>query len=143
MSANHPLPCWVYGLCVLVWPLAYLYGGIDIANCTMSYYPLSVIGACGGTYAIYRLCNYIVKLRKRCNEKYPLIRNWGLYPLLNWCGIHSLAILCMHEFEMFSSFMYSVVRGLSLTYYRPIGIVVAIILAYIIIKLPIMKDIYR
>ena len=112
---RHPQPWWVYTICVLVWPLAIVYGGIELSGCGLKYYPLSFIGACGGTCVMYILCKsysrVLTMIRSAFNNEPKLT------PLI-WCGIHSLPILCMHEFEMFSAIMYSITLRLPIDYER-------------------------
>lgn len=134
---KHPMPWWVYALCVMVWPFSICYGDISLAFCTIGYYPLSFIGACGGTYVVYLLCKSLVMLFQKPQLK-PI-----LYPLL-WCGVNSLAILCMHEFEMYTAFLYSIkIRIPEVQYLIGWGeVFIAILLAYIVVKLPYIKKVY-
>lgn len=100
---NHPQPWWVYGLCVFVWPIAYLYGKVELDVCRLDFYPLSFIGACGGTYMVYLLCKGIDKLSTFTRSfVHPITGS------LAWCGMYSLPILCMHELEIHSDIYYSV-----------------------------------
>lgn len=99
---RHPMPWWVYGLSIPVWPFAIMLGCINIESCTMQYYPLSFIGACGGTYVVYLLCKGIAKLREFANSINFTRTTFNIPSPLTWCGLYSLPILCMHEFEMYS-----------------------------------------
>lgn len=133
---NHPQPWWVYGISLVVWPLAILYGGVGLDSCALQYYPLSFIGACGGTYVVYILCKEYSILRTKIYNPISIIR---------WVGLSSLAILCMHDLEMYSDVMFSLkCRISSLECIMGWGeIVIAMILAYIIMKIPFIKDIYK
>lgn len=53
-------------------------------------YPLDVIGACGGTYVLYLISGFISKHARLFGK------------VLAMLGIWSLAILCVHCFEMAS-----------------------------------------
>lgn len=135
---KHPMPWWVYALCVLVWPFAILYGGLDIACCRIDYYPLSFIGACGGTYVIYLLCKAWGKVILNIKHQAS-----NIVTPLSWCGVYSLPILCMHTLEMHSDIYYSLICRFPIVCERVWGGVFAILFAYIIIKLPILKDVYK
>lgn len=136
---KHPMPKWVYGLSILVWPFAIMYGHITMAFCGISYYPLSFIGACGGTYVVYLLCRGI--------ETYLTnVRIINLFPkALAWCGIFSLPILCMHELELYSAFLYSIICKVPQMHFL-VGwgeIVIAIVMAIIVINIPYLRNVYR
>lgn len=108
---NHPLSWWLYSLCMLVWPLSIMYGGVDISLCKVNYYPLSFIGACGGTYALYLCCNGIDKLLSY------VIHDISYIPSpLAWCGMYSLPILCMHNVDMYVGVVRRIIRSISGNY---------------------------
>lgn len=133
---NHPQPWWVYGISVVVWPFAIFFGGVGIDSCALQYYPLSFIGACGGTYAVYLLCKAYSHMRSKIHNPISII---------GWIGVCSLAILCMHDLEMYSDVMFSLKCRIP-SIYCIMGwgeIVIAIIMAYIVIKIPYLKDIYK
>lgn len=133
---NHRIPWWVYVLSVIVWPFAIFFGGVGIDSCVLRYYPLSFIGACGGTYVLYWLCKAYSNLRAKIHNPISII---------GWIGLNSLAILCMHDLEMYSDVMFSLkCRIPSVEYIMGCGeVVVAMILAYVILKIPYVKDIYK
>jgi fucose 4-O-acetylase-like acetyltransferase len=133
---NHPKPWWVYILSVLVWPFAILYGHVALDCCCIDYYLLSFIGACGGTYMVYLLCKAYSYLRSKVHLTLSII---------GWIGINSLAILCMHELEMYSDIMNSIQCRLPyVSVFMGYGeIVIAIIMAYILLKMPYLKEIYK
>ena len=139
---NHPQPCWAYAICVVIWPLAILYGHVEIDSCRIDYYPVSFVGACGATYAVYLFCKgYAICIEKVKSEITPLIANPK--SLIEWIGVYSLPILCMHTFEMHSGIMYSIMQRFSIHYERAYGIVVAILLAWIVLKIPYLKEVYK
>lgn len=135
--AKHPVPQWVYVLCVLAWPLAIMYGGVGIDSCTIRCYPLSFIGACGGTIVLYYICSLINKI---CST-YAVLGT--VQRVLLWFGIYSLPILCMHQFEMYSDIMNHIVIRLPIVYHPIWGGVIAIALAYAVIKIPILRNVYK
>ena len=136
---RHPMPWWVYALCVIAWPFAILYGYIGIDSCTINYYPLSFIGACGGTYVIYLLCKAWAKVISLFNIKHSTL---NITSPLTWCGVYSLPILCMHDFLMYSALMYSIM--IRIPYGGPLvwGGLLAVIMAYILLRIPVLKKVY-
>lgn len=124
---------WVKWLCVLCWPLSIMYGGINMESCTLSAYPLSVSGACGAVFLLYR----VFSLEKMKGNVFSRC--------LTWCGINSLVILCMHHLEMYSSVIYSLQCRIPQVYYL-IGygeVLVAIVLATVVLKIPGLKNVYK
>ena len=137
---NHSMPWWVYAICVLVWPIAILYGDIELESATIAYFPLSFVGACGGTFIVYTVC-------RGWNKVLLSIKSLGvdIQSPLAWCGLYSLSILCMHELEKYSDVMYSILCRLPQVS-AIIGwgeVFIAIIMAYILLKIPYIKDIYK
>lgn len=137
---RYPMPWWVYGMCVMVWPISIMYGGVDVASCQLDYYPLSFIGACGGTYVVYLLCKSWARLIDSLISRHTTL---NIITPITWCGIYSLPILCMHTFEMHSDMYYSIMCRMSVCCERVWGGVIAILFAYIITKTPILKDVYK
>ncbi len=136
---KYPVPWWVYAISVVVWPLAIRHGQVALDCCCMTYYPLSFVGACGGTYMIYLLCKGVSQIRTYIKERIVSLPG----SLIGWCGIYSLPILCMHELEMYSDIYYSVMCRLPISCERAWGGVIAILFAYIVINTPILKDVYK
>lgn len=131
---KHPMPWWGYAFCVLVWPFAILYGGIELGSAYLAYYPLSFIGACGGTYIVYWLCKYYSQFRSKFLVHVP--------SYIVWCGIYSLPILCMHDLEMYSDIYYSIMCRLPISCERAWGGVAATLFAGMIIRMPMLKNVY-
>ena len=82
---------------------------------------------------------------------YLLCKGWSkvlsafkLPSALAWCGVYSLAILCMHELEMYSGFMYSVVcripQAACLLGWGEVAI--GLIMAIIVVHIPYLKKVY-
>ena len=118
---KHPMPWWVYVMCVIVWPVAIYYGNVELESAYLAYYPLSFIGACGGTYVIYLLCKAWSKVLSFINSLNFNHSALNIASPLAWCGMYSLPILCMHTFEMHSDLYYSVICRLPITYERAWG----------------------
>lgn len=104
---RHPMPWWIYVICMIVWPVAIIYGGIELSAASIENYPISFVGACGGTYVIYLLCKAWSKVLSSVNTKNIKHNTSIIISPLAWCGMYSLPILCMHELEMFSDVYYS------------------------------------
>lgn len=136
---RHPMPWWVYALCVIAWPYAIIYGYIGIDSCSINNYPLSFIGACGGTYVIYLLCKGWSKVIEKVTVKH---QPSNILTPLTWCGIYSLPILCMHDFLMYSDIMNSIM--LRVLFGGPLvwGGFFAVVMAYIVLRIPILKKVY-
>lgn len=135
---RHPMHPWIVVAFVLAWPVAILYGGIGLDNCTMHWYPLSFIGACGGTIVAYCLCKWM-------NKGFKNLLLLNLIPRgLAWCGVFSLPILCMHDVELYSGFLNSLAIRWPF-FHRLMGwgeIAVAILMTVVIIHIPLTKRIY-
>lgn len=93
---NHQVPKWLFLVCLLCWPIAVCLSGMEVSECKYQYYPLDILGACGGTICIYWLSKQLAKVRFLARP-------------LAWCGVYSLVILCFHNFEWFSAIAYSLV----------------------------------
>ena len=75
---------WIKFVIIVSWLLALMYGQTNMDRCSYAIYPLDVLGACGGTFVVYKISKFI-------QEKNTIISNF-----LSWCGRNSLVILCMH-----------------------------------------------
>lgn len=139
---NHPQPWWAYAICVAVWPIELLYGHIAIDECRLDYYPLSFIGACGATYAVYLLCKgYAWTIEKVKSKMTPLIANPK--SMIEWIGVYSLPIMCMHTYEMHSDIYYFVMCRIPICCERSWGGVIAILFAWLLIRVPYLKEVYK
>ena len=73
-------------LCIFCWIVSIMYSHIWMAQCHYGFYPIDVLGACGGTAFVYWISTIV---RKTCFS----------HPL-SWVGFHSLLILCIHSLDM-------------------------------------------
>lgn len=137
---RHLMPWWGYAFCVLVWPFAILYGSIELESAYLAFYPLSFIGACGGTYVMYLLCKGISRIHELVQTMNITLH---MPSPLAWCGMYSLPILCMHTFEMHSDLYYSVICRIPIIYERAWEGVIAILFAWVILKIPYLKEVYK
>lgn len=78
---------------LICWGLAITYSRLGMAACFYKIYPLDVIGACGGTWVIYKVAEFICIHTKKISA------------ILTWFGINSMTILCAHFLEE-SSFLF-------------------------------------
>lgn len=87
---NHPVPLWLKIVAVVCWIVAICFSRLEMYTFTWKCYPLDVLGACGGTYCVY-LLSQVVKKHLRITTK-----------VLSALGVWSLAIMCVHCFEIYS-----------------------------------------
>lgn len=87
---EHPIPLWLKIAAVVCWIVAICFSRLEMYTFTWECYPLDVLGACGGTYCVYLLSQVI--------KKYLRITAKALSAL----GVWSLAIMCVHCFEMYA-----------------------------------------
>lgn len=66
------------------WILQLHYGGFSMDACIYSFYPLDVLGACGGTVLIYLFSRFL------CKYQTKTVR------ILEWIGQMSMVVFCMH-----------------------------------------------
>lgn len=138
---KHSIPRYIIALCIICWPISIYWGGIEMMDCQLKLFPVDILGACGATYIIYQVCNFVCKF----NSNYAWLKNSPIF--LRWCGQFSLAILCMHTFETHSGLLWSFrcrmpfeVTTDDMAYVR---LVAAIAFAFIVINIPYLKKIYR
>ena len=87
---SHPVPLWLKIVAVVCWIAAICFSRMEMYTFTWQCYPLDVLGACGGTYCIY-LLSLVIKKYMRITSK-----------ALSALGVWSLAIMCVHCFEMYA-----------------------------------------
>lgn len=87
---SHTLPLWTKLLAIGCWILAIGVSYLGMYDFEWKIYPLDVVGACGGTYVLYLLSKLIDRHLKYVSKG------------LAYLGIISLAIMCMHGFEIAS-----------------------------------------
>lgn len=85
---SHNVPVWVKCLSVVAWIAAICFSSLDMYSFTWQCYPLDVLGACGGTYCLYMVCRFVGQ-KFKCTSK-----------VFATLGLWSLAIMCVHCFEM-------------------------------------------
>lgn len=132
---NYKIPIWIIVISIACWPIAYLFlGNLDIYHFVWPCWPVNVLAACGATYCIYWLCLWIGKHTRFLSK--------GLAHL----GVASLAIMCVHDFEIGSHLgnHLRVLFGLDL----PVGwlyvwrYMITIIIAFALVHIPKVKRIF-
>lgn len=121
-------------ICFICWVLSITYFHVDTYNCSCGCWPIDIIGACGGTFAVGLLVNFLVKHEK--------IADTFLIKAVAWCGKYSLAILCMHGLEMKAllPLEQSICSGWLLLVVR---FIITIVLSVIVVYAPGVKRIYK
>ena len=82
------LPVWAICLLIASWIASVLFTDLEMYGYEWGIYPLTLAGACGGTWVVYALC-------RLCAKYLPVVGK-----VLAWLGVCSLAIMCMHEIEI-------------------------------------------
>ena len=76
---------WIILPSIVIWILCILYSKLEVAVYLYKFYPLDVIGACGGTFVVYFIAKGIcfhTKILKSC---------------FLFIGVNSLLVLCYHQ----------------------------------------------
>ena len=87
---NHPFPVWLNILAIGGWIVAILYSELDMYSFIWGCFPLDIFGAYGGTYLLYLISKWMGQRLKYTSQ------------VLAFFGIASLAIMCVHCFEIAS-----------------------------------------
>lgn len=82
------LPVWGIVILVAFWIASLFFSELDMYGYVWGIYPISFLGACGGTWLLYALC-------RLCKRYLPTVGK-----VFAWLGVASLAIMCMHQVEI-------------------------------------------
>lgn len=85
---THIIPKWFIVIAIVCWIIGFNYSHLLMGNCHYGMYPIDVIGACGGTWAILMLSKGIDKWGGKIGE------------FFSWMGRFSLVVLCMHYIDV-------------------------------------------
>ena len=86
---THKAPLWLCLIAVLCWGVALFFlPTMDMYSFTYSHYLLNALGACGGTYVVYFVSRLIAQHTRFAAR------------LFSYLGVISLAIMCVHCFEI-------------------------------------------
>lgn len=131
---SHPFPLWLNLLSIACWIAAIFFSELDMYSFTWRCFPLDVFGAYGGTYCIYQVAKWMGAKLKYTSHA------------LSFLGFASLAIMCVHCFEMASHlgnhlmalfpFAFPVWGKFLFRYF------ITIFLAVIIINIPVVKKVF-
>lgn len=141
--SRHHIPVWTKILCVVCWPLAIKWGGIDLSSCVYNLYLLDIMGSCGAVIVVYLICKWTSMALKKIDI--------NIYTqhitLMQWIGLNTMAVLCMHTFDLHSGMIYSVLIRLpfEVSAWALVGVrmLLAIGLAWLVTKMPGLKRVYR
>ena len=50
---------WMIIICIIAWIFAILLSNMDVHQCVYKYWLLDILGACGGTYVLYKLVDKV------------------------------------------------------------------------------------
>ncbi len=115
---KHKIPMTILCVLVLFWLLALRYGGIDMYKYRYSCFPIDVLGAAGATWLIYLLCKGICRVAPKTSV------------LLQWFGVNSLLIFCVHCFDRRTYFVKAVKSVIELVFNTEIVGYSSVILHY-------------
>lgn len=85
---HHTVPLWVKLLCIACWPLALAFSRLEMYAFDWRCFPLDLLGGLGATYVVFLLCRWL-KDHTRIVSR-----------VLARLGVVSLAIMCVHGFEL-------------------------------------------
>jgi len=131
---NHPFPLWLNLVAAVSWVAAMAFSKLDMYSFTWGCYPLDVLGAYGGTWCVYWVSKMI-------GEKFKYTSK-----LLAYLGAASLAIMCVHCFEMASHLgnHLRVLAGVELPSWAMYvwRYVLTLGLAVVLVKIPKVKNLF-
>lgn len=87
---DHPVPLWMMLVTILGWLIAIKCSELDMYCFTWRHYPLDVFGALGGTSFLFLFSKLIANRLKIVGKAFAYL------------GVISLAIMCMHHYELAS-----------------------------------------
>lgn len=87
---NKSLPIWIHLFLIICWFAAIKYSELDMYCFWWRHYPLDVLGALGGTSFLFLFSKGIAKYAMLVGKVFAYL------------GVISLAIMCMHYFELAS-----------------------------------------
>lgn len=131
---EHPIPLWLKIVAVVCWVVAICFSRLEMYTFTWKCYPLDVLGACGGTYCVYLLSVGMKKYLKITTK------------VLSALGVWSLAIMCVHCFEMYAHLgnRLRVMTGIELGQWPMFAwrLVLTLGLAILLVHIPKVKNLF-
>ena len=64
LVSKYGVPWYVGVISIACWPLSILFGEVELLRCSYTF-PIDVLGACGATYLIYKVCGALALARQR------------------------------------------------------------------------------
>ena len=128
----NKLPWWMLVICVIAWVSALCLSHMDMHGRTFGCWPLDIIGACGGTWVLFKIVDGLSYM------------NWvrRVFSPIAWMGQFSLAMMCMHglEWKALLPIEEMIFEGNTLLILR---FVVTLVLAVMVVYLPLLRKIFR
>lgn len=119
--------CWVYVIIKMI--------VVDMYEYRWDFYPLNLLGALGGTYALYAISLFINKKLKYTAK------------VLSYLGFISLAIVCFHNLELDTNLRSRLLAFIpiqpSYEFKVMFSYIITIIMAVGATKLPVLRNIYN
>lgn len=127
----------------LSWPFAAYMGGVEMRACFYDWPIINFLGALGGIVIIYELSSFIYNFT---SNNFVLHK---IKKILEWSGRSSLAILCMHSFDIMGGVSLYVITLLSIVIpcnlswmVVLLNFLIPIFFTYVIYKIPFLKKIF-
>ena len=129
---DHKLTWWMIAIGIAAWITAVCFSHLDIHGREFGCWPLDIIGACGGTWVLFKVIDYLQRAQWMQRIMRPLA----------WVGRFSLAMLCMHGLEWKALLpLEEMLCDGTLLWVLRFG--VTILLTLMVVYLPGLKKIYR
>ncbi len=131
---EHPFPLWLNLLAIGCWIAAICFSGLEMYTFTWKCYPLDVLGAYGGTYCVYWVSKWMSTYLKPVSKVFAYL------------GLLSLAIMCVHCFEM-DSHLGNHIRSavgieMQIWVFYVWRYVLTILLAIVLVHIPKVKNLF-
>ena len=99
---QYGFPAWLILLCITCWIGMLFQPRIDIYYFNYGIYPLTILGASGATYVLYKILQYIHG--KRVID--------GVLHVMQWLGVNSIVVLCFHTIDIHCCWVTMILKGL-------------------------------
>lgn len=114
---------------IVVWILSFMSSTMSMVRCYYECYPLNMVGAIGGTYAVWKLSDMLSKFNNR------------IVLFLSWIGRNSLAILCIHLFDL--DFSTRAMLHIPQALHIPYVLLLCLFGTYLMSKIPYTRKVYN
>lgn len=99
---RYGFPRWLMVCAMICWIGVMQGRRIDLYNVAYGIYPLTLLGASGATYAVYKITSFFNK-------------RWGngvILRVLRWMGVNSLILICFHAFDIYCCYVTMILDGM-------------------------------